>query len=324
MGIPDWQARTIKMLRERHDMSIKQISNNMNMTPEQVSDILQSEEYEEADVTTDTPANDIVFMRQFASVMSKIANLLEMRFTPQSEEGMEEFLYQISKGVLQLHRNQNTLARDYELARLAMFAKHLTEVHENNTKLFNQYKQELNEIGYDRYFGVRFELDTAASLIRKDVAYEHPDPPDFVIQREQGEIAIECTTSHFSGGERTAREKYTQFLTSKSSKDYFNEGTALFVDVTNIDYSEAHTDEPNKISSEEEKKWVRECSDNFNLDIGSVILFRYVGHGTGVGHHYRRCDIQENISQELREFLDDYYPISEVSTQTSPYHFSVG
>ncbi|MCX2819049.1 hypothetical protein EGH25_06755, partial [Haladaptatus sp. F3-133] len=204
------------------------------------------------------------------------------------------------------------------------FIPYLNTAHEEDNKLFKGYKQELKEIGYERYFGVRFELDTAASLIRRDVNYSSPDPPDFVVQTGDGEISIECTTSHFSGGDRTAREKYTQFLTSKSSKEYFNENTALFVDVTNIDFFEAHSEESNQITGENEKSWIRECSENFGLDIGSVVVFRYIGHGQGIGHHYRRCDIHDNITPELKDFLDEQYPIENVSTETSPYHFSEG
>lgn len=325
MEIKQEQARTIKMLREAYNMDIDEISEVIGMTNNQVSIILQSDEYENVEVDTKPPARGIKFLLQFAGTMSQISNLLDMKFTPFSDEGMEEFLYQISKRVLQLHNQQKFVPRDYELLKLAMFAKHLAEVHEADPELFERYKRDLNEVGYDRYFGVRLELDTASSLNRKDIEYTSPDPPDFVIQNRSEEVVIECTSSHFSGGDRTAREKYTQFLTSKASKDYFDGNTALFVDVTNIDFSEVHSDNSNQqIEKEKEKDWIRECSENFNLDIGSVLTFRYVGSGRGILHGRRRCDIRDNITQELKDFLDEYYPITDISTETHPYYFSEG
>jgi len=317
-------ARTVKLYHEVYEMEVREVSDKIDLPPDDVAEVLRSDEYEQVEVDAETPNQGTDFYQQFGAVMLPIGNLLDMRFTPQSEEGMEEFLYKISKGVLELNKQGELIQRDYELSKLNMFRKHLSEVEERDRELFNEYKRELNQVGYDRYFGIRFELDVAASLIRKGVAYSHPDPPDFEIQHGDQELAIECTSAHFSGGDRTKREKFTQCLTSKSSKDYFNQNTALFIDVTNLDYAAATGVTSGSINEDDEKRWIRECSENFNLDIGSVVTFRYMGDEQGIRHEYRRCDIDGNIAGHLRAFLDEHYPVGDTRTKTLPYHFREG
>ena len=137
-------------------------------------------------------------------------------------------------------------------------------------------------------------------------------------------MAIECTSTHFSGGDRTKREKFTQCLTSKSSKDYFNQNTALFIDVTNLDYAAAIGVTSGSTKEDDEKRWIRECSENFGLDIGSVVTFRYMRDEQGIRHEYRRCDIDNNIAGHLRAFLDEHYPVGDTRTNTLPYHSREG
>jgi hypothetical protein len=319
--ISEGLARTVKLYYEVYEMEVREVSDKIDLPPDDIAEILRSDEYEQVEVNAETPSQGMEFYQKFASVMTEIGDLLDMRFTPQSERGMEEFLYKISNDVLMLDKQEKLMRRDYELCKLNMFCKHLSEIQEENRELFNRYKQELNEVGYDRYFGIRFELDIAASLIRKGINYSHPDPPDFEVQYEGKELAIECTSAHFSGGDRTKREKFTQCLTSKSSKDYFNRDTALFIDVTNLDYAAEIGITSGSINEKDEKRWIRECTKNFDLDIGSVVIFRYIGHGQGIGHQYRRCDIDSNIAKHLQKFLDEHYPIGDVRTETLPYHF---
>ncbi|MCX2819903.1 hypothetical protein EGH25_11130 [Haladaptatus sp. F3-133] len=146
MEIEDWEARTIKMLREAYGMDLEEISENMNMSTDQVSHILESRKYEECEIDVKTPDTGMEFTIQFGNVMSKIANLLDMKFSPFSEDGMEDFLYQISKRVLHLHNQQEWLSRDYEFAKLAMFAKHLTEVHEEGSVQISIFQAKLNDL----------------------------------------------------------------------------------------------------------------------------------------------------------------------------------
>lgn len=200
-----------------------------------------------------------------------------------------------------------------------MFLKHLKEIREADSGLFGDFQEELKKEDYDTYYGTRFEIDCAASLIRKGVDFSHPDPPDFVIDAE-GEPVIECTTSHLSGGSRTIEEKFKQSLINKSGKPYFTSDAGLFIDITNLIFTSARNQ--TELTEKKIKRWVEECLHNFNLDIGSILIFTYMvetnGDHPGIGHHYWRVENQ-GAEGSLVEFLDRNYPYEGSSVQ-DPYH----
>ncbi|MBP1985967.1 hypothetical protein [Halolamina salifodinae] len=260
------------------------------------------------------------FIMRFGQVNATLTDLLEMKFIPdESQDEMEQFLHNISGNILQAHNNGNYEVRDYELLRLQMFAKHLQEVGETRPDLLEEFASEMHDIGYNEYFGTRFEIDTCASLVRNEVDFEHPDPPDFIIERVSGEIAIECTTSHYSGSSQTLEDKYKSTIDSKSGKSYYESSTALFVDITNLYYHGVDRQEP--LSREKIIEWTRERIELFDLDIGSVLLFSYIvdRDDGGMHHAYNRFDT-DNAADPLIDFLDEFYPSDDGFDVDRAYH----
>lgn len=248
-------------------------------------------------------------MIRFGAVQSELAELLDTQFLPGENDQITDYIRDMGEETIRLHNAGEYERRDYNLLRMKMFAKHLSEVKDGREELFEEFKEELKKEDYDNYFGTRFEIDIAASLIRKEIDFNHPDPPDFDIQDK--DVAVECQSAHFSGGDRTIAEKIKQTIGSKSDKDYYNESSALFVDVTNIYFNSADRDVD--ISREKVEEWVRETFEVFDREIGSVILFTYVAdassQGSGLNHSYLRFDNQENEpTEELVDFLDEYWP----------------
>ncbi|AOV95332.1 hypothetical protein AQV86_05440 [Nanohaloarchaea archaeon SG9] len=246
---------------------------------------------------------------RFGSVQSELAELLDTEFLPGENDQITDYMRDVAEETIRLHNAGEYERRDYNLLRLKMFAKHLSEVKSTREELFDEFREELKKEDYDNYFGTRFEIDVAASLIRKDIDFEHPDPPDFDVQDKN--VDIECQSSHFSGGDRTIEEKIKQTIGSKSGKDYYNQSNALFVDMTNIYFSSADRDED--ISREKVKKWVRENFEVFDRKIGSLVLFTYVADASSgnsrLHHSYLRFDNYENKpKEELVEFLDQHWP----------------
>lgn len=260
------------------------------------------------------------FLFRFGAIQSELASLLEEQFVPgESKSQIGDYLYDTQKSILKYHNSGNYAERDYHLLRLGMFQKHLKEIAESDSDLLDDFREELKKENYDNYYGTRFEIDTAASLFRKQVEFDHPDPPDFEIL-SPGEPAIECTTSHLSKGDRTIEEKLKQSLISKSGKPYFNSNTALFIDITNLFYNAA--DNSIQLSEDRVKDWVRECISNFNLNIGSILMFVYIvetdGDTPGLHHSYWRLENQD-VTEDLVKFLDENYPYSD-SQVTEPYY----
>lgn len=253
----------------------------------------------------------LTFMTRFGQVQSKLADLLDTKFIPGKRDQITDYVYDVQNRILELHNEGNYDRRDHHLMRLAMFAKHLEELRSKREDLFEDFKQQLKEEDYSHYFGTRFEIDIATSLVRKDIGFEHPDPPDFRISGE--DIAIECGSGHFSGGDRTIREKLEQTVDNKSGKPYYNSSSALFIDLTNIFYHNASME--TDISNDKLKKWVRDHLETFDLDIGSVVLFTYVAdaseESSGLRHSYLRID-NDNSDDKLIEFLDQHWPVEDL------------
>jgi len=230
------------------------------------------------------------FLKQFKEVQSRLAELLNTKFVPGQKDQITEYIHNVQAHILQLNNSGKLKRRDYHLLRLKMFAKHLEELKKSDENLFEDFKNKLKKENYHNYFGTRFEIDMAAFLVRKNVDFEHPDPPDFKIKER--DIAIECGSGHFSGGDRTIREKIEQTVDNKSDKPYYNSNNALFIDLTNIFYHSASRE--SEASGENIKKWIRSHLETFNLDIGSVILFTYVAdaskNNSGLYHNYLRVD----------------------------------
>ncbi|MFT4869158.1 MAG: hypothetical protein ACI83Q_000782 [Colwellia polaris] len=249
----------------------------------------------------------LTFMARFAQIQNRLADLLETKFIPGEKDQITQYIYNTSENILEMHNSGRYRERDYHLLRLAIFAKHLEEVEEERNEVFEEFRSELKSQTHNEYFGTRFEVDIAASLIRKDIDFDHPDPPDFdIVNRD---CVIECTTSHFSGGDRTPEEKIKQAIESKSGKSYFDSSNALFIDITNIYFAMAQREK--EYSQEYIEEQVEERLDVFNHDIGSVILFTYVvdrsASPPGLHHSYIRVD-NSSAEADLTAFLDSHWP----------------
>lgn len=238
--------------------------------------------------------------------MTELSDLLKMEFTHfEDEREVQNLLCEISSNVLRLHNQGKQEIRDFELLRLQMFAKHLRTAREADPMLFEHFLDELHQVEYGRYLGVRFEIDISASLISKDIEFSHPDPPDFVLDYDDQEIVIECTTSHLQEGDRDPRDKVSAAITEKAGKDYASPSMAVFIDYTNILYHGIGDEET--INESIQKNWIEADFDIFDMDLGSVLLFAYVGDDGGFRHTYRRIDNGDEVDPALESFLYRYY-----------------
>lgn len=251
------------------------------------------------------------FIGDFVRVQRRLAELLDTKFIPGQKDQITGYIFDLQRDILNLHREEKYRKRNYHLFRLKFLAKHLEEVKMEKEDLFVELREELKRQDHDNYFGTRFEIDIAASLIRKGIAFEHPDPPDFEIRNS--EVNIECQSGHFSGANRTIREKIEQSVSAKSGKFYYNSKSALFIDITNIFFNSARRERDP--SNQDFKEWVKNHMKVFDLDIGSVILFAYVADTSksnpNLTHSYLRID-NEDIDDDLADFLDANWSESDL------------
>lgn len=174
--------------------------------------------------------------------------------------------------------------------------------------MYRELKKRVRRGKWNKYFGVRFEIHIARVLGDLHYEIEHPDPPDFVIDYDGPEISIECTSSHFDSSERSVREKLQAAITTKQGKDYYNPQTALFIDITNLEYElSTRTEENSSYGFDKEVEWVEQQLDAFNADIGCVVLFTLHSYKDIESLHYQfRPIFSEKVSGLLRDFIEDF------------------
>lgn len=255
--------------------------------------------------------NDVSF-RQFLAIHAQVtlalSNALDMDISPGSEyfnhpifEGLRNCLVCFPQGKL--------LESSMELGKGMSLLKHLEKIKTHRPELFEGFKKLLrSKVGVREYFGVRFEINTAHTLIREGLSFTTPDPPDFLISHKGAALSFECTTTY---SEQTRDDifevKINRAINTKARKSYPDpEHLALLIDNTNIEYlSPGDGRDRERILKKVMDKWAREGS------FGSYLVF--MSYAVAVGdekkyeHSYVRFDA-ETASKQLIDLLDVIYP----------------
>lgn len=247
----------------------------------------------------------IEFILRFGSVVSGLGELLGFKFI-EGNHYSQTYLGQWTRRVLLHHNAGHYKERDLDLTTLVMLRKHLEEIQAHDPNLFAGFKRELRKcMEADNYFGLRMEINTAASLIRKGANFLKRESPDFAVTLPNGKAFVECGSAHFTKpkGYNVAAKLAANIL-GKCQKPYANPATARFMDTTNIFSADPRAYEDHL---EHLKDHVRSClpSDKY----GSVLLFTYLQNAdtNRFESAYVRAD-GDAIDPVLSSFLDAFYP----------------
>ena len=244
------------------------------------------------------------FLLKFSSIVACLSELLGTRFI--MKESLNSPVGRALANIIAYHNSGRYEERDYELARLDMLVKHLKEIKEHDESLLNYFRRKINRNDVS-YYGFRFEVAIASSLIRKKVSFIKRESPDFEILYAGKKIYIETVSVHITSSKlRNLKIKIKNAISRKSRKPYCKPDTALFVDATNIFY---HSLVRNQLLLIEElKEYVSGILED--VGFGSIVIFVYV-----LNKELRRYELNyiridnEIIDPTLRIFLDNYYPI---------------
>lgn len=220
--------------------------------------------------------------------------------------------------VLEFHNKRDYASRDYENARLALLAKNLREIegYDNVNVLLNVFRKALIRSNDDTYFGIRFEVSTAASLIRSGTPFAKSESPDFVLTDRLVGAFIECGSAHLSKpkpGIADLKYKIGSVVRDKSRHDYCHEGTALFIDFTNINYHNKNNE--SMPSVHEWRDYLQQLLQSANF--GSIVLWTYIINMDKNKYQwkYTRADAKDP-NKALVEFLNAAYPFGHDVTHT--------
>jgi len=210
--------------------------------------------------------------------------------------------------VLTYHDRGDYANRDYENSSLSLFAKNLKEIESHDKKLLRVFRRALQSCNDDTYFGVRFEVSMAASLIRSKVPFVKTERPDFTLLDHWDGVCIECGSAHLSEPKiRIADLKYKigSVIREKSQYDYCNASNALFIDFTNINYHS--TLQEILPGVDESKSYVADQLKRSGF--GSVVLWTYIINLDIQKYEWKYTRIDNKMpNQLLMRFLDTLYP----------------
>ena len=212
------------------------------------------------------------------------------------------------KRVLMFHEAGDYANRDYENSSISLLVKNLKEISSYDKKLFKVFRPALQSCNNDTYFGIRFEVSMAASLVRNGVPFVKTERPDFTLLKDWDGVCIECGSAHLSKlRTRIADLKYKigSVIREKSQNDYCNINNALFVDFTNINYhSTLQEILPNV---DELKDYVSEQLDH--SDFGSIVLWTYIINLDVKRYQWKYTRVDNRMPNPLlKKLLDALYP----------------
>lgn len=248
-------------------------------------------------------------LRRFEDYISAgLAQLLDMKFTPPFSCATEEHIAKTFRNANKAIDDGNTDEARFLILIPAKLLQCLNTIQAYDEDLLREFRNDFHEVEFDRYYGVRCEVETGRSLLLHGFGFEHPDPPDFRFNYEGESLEIECTSTHVESSTEY-RQKICDVIHDKAGK-YSGGSTALFIDVTNILYHSV--EEGEKVTRENLKDWITEDTEIFNWETGSILLWSYVYEkNTKRFHHaYIRSDTP-NIGTDLESFLDENYPIDK-------------
>ena len=208
-------------------------------------------------------------------------------------------------------KERSYLLRNLELTKLNLFVKHLQEIEEHSEVMFKQIRRKMNAAKIvGQYIGLRFEINIAASLIRKGIAFGKGESPDFRIESGKGSISIECTSSHISAHKQyDLKYKIGASIKQKSKEEYTNYNTAIFVDSANIIYNMARNQMlPGK---DQIKEYVKQSLSPTKLGNATIFTYVFAANSNEFQSDYIKVDNQ-GIAEPLVLFLDKYYPVGTV------------
>lgn len=247
--------------------------------------------------------NPMEFIMRLGGQVLEINRMLGTKYVP-GHACMDTPIGRDLVQMLEHHNAGRYDLRDFELLRLAMLVKSLKEIEASRPELLTHYKRELRRSSSSEgYYGIRFEVNIAASLTRHGVTFRKTEAPDFSLNDSVG---IECTSVRLAVAKPGSDLLYKveSCVAKKAGGNYVSSSVALLVDVTNLFFHLMQPDGAALRSTMADSI----CSSGF----GSIMLFAFMVNPAlqRFESGYIRED-SETVSDRLRCSLDLAFPSGE-------------
>lgn len=251
------------------------------------------------------PPEEITIRKQSDLIATKYIATLEWNLRPPFACPAEMHISnRIQRAIMESSRDIER-AKSY-LSVPTKLLEDLMTIKRFDTSLYAEFKTNLEEVEFERYYGVREEIAAARSLIIKGLSFKHPDPPDFVFEYANQELKMECTSAHVETSD-DYMQKITNKISDKATKPYANRQCILVMDITNIIHNVVG--QGGHPAPQILKQRVKEDAEIFDWEFGSIILITYMLNPDNerFERNYLRCDTTYTEGTILN-FLEEHFP----------------
>jgi len=243
------------------------------------------------------------FIKDYSDLFNRLDKLLNL-----------DRFFNVNKGsVLQTrlkkivhHWNNGAEQCRTEFCMLSLFTSDLELLHEKEPRIFASFRKELTrQKSSSSWQGLRFELHTAAYLVRTKCSVLKRESPDFCVSVEDTDIFIESSSAMVvANKDKGHLYKIKSTINKKNKKPYANKNTALFIDITNIVHHEFSREQPEDFELLHE-----ELSANQDLKYGAIVIFCMVMNYENMRYEsvYGRVPL-DGCSDGLTTFLNTFFP----------------
>ena len=194
----------------------------------------------------------------------------------------------------------------------------LVKKHDVNQFTFFRKELRRKQLPEEAYFGLRLEIRTGASLIKKNIEFTKSETPDFIINDTQ--LGIECTSAHISLRSNVKPNevlyKIQAAIKKKDEYEYKTSKIILMIDVSNLLFHEGN-EYCNEILADKDNSYpVLEKNINDSKFL-SLIYFSYAwvpvegSNGATLHNLYYRID-SKKIDRNTMMFLDIHFPLGDM------------
>lgn len=250
----------------------------------------------------------ISFLLSYKYATGKISDFFNYKIFPSHPDNFTHIGALLNQ-IIDYHNKGEILYRNMELNRILFLIQHLEIIKEHDSSLLKYFIRELKKQGtQDVFWGVRFELGTAVSLINKNIPFLKQESPDFILSNQ---CSIECSSARIrKENDKTDLDyKILSVINKKGKEEYCSNSLVLFIDITNLVYDLHKRNQ--YINTSKTKEFVKNKIQDY--DMGSIIFFSHIHpkNEDNIRSVYNRID-NESIDSELKKFLDTYYSFGEV------------
>lgn len=244
---------------------------------------------------------------ELINLTEKLKNLFGLQVVPWNERYDSHISEDVKVAMKALTSNDMVTYR-YMVAKVQFLCTHLDEVRSHDEKLFKHFRNNMKKnYNNSNYYGIRFEMEIAASLIRKKIEFIKQESPDYQITHNNSLIGIECTSCHLRKDVNTKEVLYkvSSTIEKKNKKSYAQGNNILFIDATNIFYHFEKNRAPNERYPY--KKYIQQSFEKSKFGALIIMTTHIAYNNEMICQSYWSFE-KKDSDKIIIDFLNDHYP----------------